>query len=278
MVASPSYLESINFDVSEEDKKLAQSGTRVYYIPDTYTQDEYAALAGYLQENDMKDRGTSIVTPFMEDPKIEFRQYTPQDKIFMWNTNHENDFFATDPVIYVATAANMTPFESESLNAKGLEQSYIKLTSQAAEKYTEESFLARYSLDDNALKFLPVSEFIAGIQKSLTEFIQLFAGMTTFVILLDVALLFILLSLYAQIYSQQVAVKRLLGYPLRLIFTVPFIFVTVISTLCVAVSFALGSRIGLAIIAIFMVVQLFLMAWQAKRLANKHISINVKEQ
>lgn len=160
----------------------------------------------------------------------------------------------------------------------GLEQSYIKLTSQAAEKYTAESFLARYSLDDNALEFLSVSEFIAGVRKSMTDFIQLWGGMAAFVILLDVALLFILLSLYAQIYSQQVAVKRLLGYPLRLIFSVPFIFVTVVCALCILASFALGSRVGLVITAIFMVVQLLLMVWQAKRLANKQISINVKEQ
>lgn len=278
MAASPSYLESIDFYIPHEDKKLAQAGARIYYIPDTYTEEERLALSAWLEESDMKDRGKSIVTPFMEDPKIEFRQYTPSDKIFMWNTNPENDFFAKDPVIYVATAANMTPFESESLNATGLEHSYIKLTSQAAEKYTAESFLARYSLDDNAFEFLSVSEYIAGIRKSMTEFIQIFGGMAAFVILLDVALLFILLSLYAQIYSQQVAVKRLLGYPLRLIFSVPFIFVTVVCALCILASFALGSRVGLVITAIFMVVQLFLMVWQAKRLASKQISINVKEQ
>ena len=112
----------------------------------------------------------------------------------------------------------------------------------------------------------------------MTEFIQIFGGMAAVVILLDVALLFILLSLYAQIYSQQVAVKRLLGYPLRLIFSVPFIFVTVVCALCILASFALGSRVGLVITAIFMVVQLFLMVWQAKRLASNQISINVKEQ
>lgn len=278
MTASPSYLQEVGFDVTTEDSASAKDGVRVYYLPDTYSEDERQALEGWLSEDALKDRGESIVTPFMQDQQIEFRYYTPKDNLFMWNSELSESFEAPDPVVLLTTAENMTPFESESLNAIGLSQSYLKLTGEAVASYANQDYLAQYSLDDNQLEFRPANDFIAGLQKNMTEFIQLFGGVALFIIILDLGLLAAVITLYGKINLETVAVKRLLGFPLMNIFWMPFILVISVGLISVVTSALLGSAIGVRIVFALFVAQLLLMFFQANAMATKQIVSVVKDR
>lgn len=278
MAASASYLRSINFALPERDAQLAQEGVRIYYVPDTLSGHDRESLEAWLREDALKDRGDSIVTAFMKNPRIEFRSYTPSDQIFMWNADLSYDFQVSDPVIYLAAAANMTPFESESLNAVGLQANYIKLSASAADRYVSPSYLATYHLDDNSPEFRSVGDFIAGLRKSIMEFIVLFGVVGVFIVALELALLMVIVSLYAKVYAQQVAIKRLLGYPLYSIFALPCAFVAVVSVGSFLLALILGSNSAILVSGVLILVQLLLLAWQSRRLATKQVAITVKEQ
>lgn len=278
LVASPNYLKNIKFEVEPKDVQAAHEGVRVYYLPDTFKPQERQNMEGWLSENDKKDRGNSIPTDFMRNPRIKFRTYHVRKPIFMWNSDLSRDFQTSDPVIYLATAQNMTPFESESLDAVGLENSYLKLSSEAVTRYTTPKYLAKYHLADNNPQFQPVRNFIAGLRKSLAEFIQLFGGVAVFIVAIVLTLLMSFVALYTKLYSQQVAVKRLLGYPLVSIFTMPFLLVIFVGTVSIILAILLGSNSGIALSIIMLFLQLLLLSWQAKQLATKQINSTIKEQ
>lgn len=278
MVSSPNYLKNINFPIESKDVQAAHEGVRIYYLPDTLKHLEQQNLEGWLSEHAKKDRGNSIPTDFMRNPRIKFHTYHARKPIFMWNSDLSRDFQTSDPVIYLATAQNMTPFESESLNAAGLENSYLKLSPEAVTRYTTPEYLAKYHLADNNPQFQPVRNFIAGLRKSLTEFIQLFGGVALFIVAIVLALLMSFVALYTKLYSQQVAVKRLLGYPLISIFTMPFLLVIIVGIVSINLAILFGSNTGIALSILMLFLQLLLLSWQTKRLATKQISSAIKEQ
>ena len=135
LVASPNYLADSGLALSSEDLELAASGVRLYLLPESLSDGEAAVMEAFLTEDALRglDGGSLIDTTFARDRRIEFRRYS-FDGTFKTFSEGE----VADPVIYVATCANMRYFESESLIATGLADGYIKLTADAYERYAHD--------------------------------------------------------------------------------------------------------------------------------------------
>lgn len=131
-VVSPNYLESIGFPLSEELRMMAESGVRVYLLPDVLSDDAATTMQAFLEEDALLglDVPPMIDTVFQREHEIAFASYH-----FDGTLDSVTEGQVANPVILVATSANMKYFESESLIATGAADSYIKLTREAYETY-----------------------------------------------------------------------------------------------------------------------------------------------
>ncbi len=276
MVASPSYLAKYGLPVDANLVEKAYRGTRLYLIPSTMAPSARKHLESYLTDYSLKDRESSIKTLFSQEKQVIFSTYNPTKELFLWNDNPSLPDVAKDPVILVSTAENMIPIESESLWATGITNSYIKLDKEAAAQYLAPSYLAAYNLDDNAPKFLPVSDFIAGLTKSLTETIELFGSAIALLLVLTAIAFVGLVRIYSTMRHEEIAVKQLLGYRLSLIFLQPMLLVVITSFICVTAAFGLGSVSGVIVVLFFMFVQLALLLHQARIASRTSIATLIK--
>ncbi|MDP9800842.1 hypothetical protein J2S49_000918 [Arcanobacterium wilhelmae] len=270
--ASANYLRSVGFPVADRDRALALDGVRVYYLPDTLSKDESETMSDWLAEDARRHVDSAIATRFTKNPRYEFRTYTPDISFFTWNEESPNNIHTKDPVIYLATAANMTYFENESLSAPGLQGSYIKLEASAKEKYTAKSYLAKYQIDDNEPQFIPVSNFLAGLHKTFTRLLELFGTAVALGAVIDMMLIVGLVQLYAKANAKRVAVLRLMGYPLVHIFRAPFAVVLGATILATLAGIPLGSDSIIAFMPILGLIQLALVFVVASRAATTHVS------
>lgn len=276
MQYSPNYLERIDFKVSADDVNAAKSGARVYYLPDTYSENERKNMESWLIEDASKLRESKLETEFTKNPKFVFKTYKPNSEVFTWDAKSVKTVAAKDPVIFVATPENFTPFESESLNAIGLENSRIKLTKTAADKFTSGEYLAKYELSDNKLTFLPVNDFIAGLQKNISTFIAFFGGIFLMVASLQVVLLVAIVNLFTRINAESVAVKRLLGYPVMAIYAFPLITVFAVDLLMLILSVLIRTNVGISSTIAITAVQLLVFTIAARVSVTKEIANLIK--
>lgn len=279
-IVSPNYLKDQGFDLDQDTVARAKAGERMFLIPDTMDAAEQERIRGYLTETSMKykDWNSNIHTTFMDTGKIGFATYHPSTPLFTWSDDLSQPAETTDPVILVATGADMTPFEAESLGATGLTNSYIKLGETAARQYTTPEYLAEYRLEDNNPIYRPVSDFIAGLRKSLTEFIQLFGGIALLAALFQLIGMATLCRVYAVTYRETIAVKRLLGYSLTGIFAPAFVMVAVVSAISILATVLLGSTAGSIAAAATFVFQLILLAVQSRTLSSGQVQVMIKSE
>ncbi len=136
LVCSPNYLEDSGIDLSDEDKDRIIRGVRVYLLPESLSEEEREAVTAFLSEEAVYGLGGPelIPTTFSRNPRMEFRTYR-----FDGTLDTLSDGEIRDPVIYIASTANMWYFESESLIATGVKDSYIKLTAEAYRQYAGSS-------------------------------------------------------------------------------------------------------------------------------------------
>jgi hypothetical protein len=193
-----------------------------------------------------------------------------------WSENPSLPSTVTNPVIFLATASNMIPFESESLSASGLQNSYVKLDGNAAAAYLSQSYLAKYKLDDNHPRFLAVKDFIAGLQKSLSDTLQLYGAIAFLSILVELVLIAALVKIFAISRREEIAVKRLMGHPLLGIFLPPMLLIITVSSLCVLGALALRSNSAVAIAAVAGILQIVLLLFQARRASRTQVSQMIK--
>ena len=135
LVVSPNYLDDNCFELSAEDRELAEAGVRLYLLPDSLDEDEAARTEAFLTDDALYglDGGSLIDTEFTHDQRIEFRRYSFDGEFETFSAGT-----VADPVILVATCANMKFFESESLIATGVADGYIKLAREAYERYAHD--------------------------------------------------------------------------------------------------------------------------------------------
>ncbi|MBT1018585.1 hypothetical protein KJY77_05500 [Canibacter sp. lx-72] len=277
VLASPNYLAAHDIAVSPEHINLAHSGERVYLIPDSLSDVDRKQLEAHLIEVSISRLESLIQNDFTREQRFSFVTYHADKNIFLWNTDTKLPNAVPDPVLLVATAANMIPFESESLWASGgLENSYLKLTSEAAEKYLDVSYLAKYNLDDNEPVFLPVSQFIAGLQKSISETIQLFGAAVLLIAVLGTIVMTSLVKMFSIVRREQIAVKRLMGHSLRSVFLPPILLVVCTTVVCAIVALALRSTSGALVLTIFGLFQFALLMYQARRASMRGIVSLIK--
>ena len=214
---------------------------------------------------------------FFDDRIVSFEGYRPAEPLFSWSTDPAGRQGATDAVILVTTPENMVPFESESLVAVGLDNSYVKLDGDAATSYTSPSYLAPFHLDDNQVEFLPVSDFVAGLTKTIQSVLQLFGAVILSLSLFCLILLVALTKLYSTTYREALAVKRMLGYssfsifaPALALIGVVGVVATTTAALSLSKSAVLGNTIMLA-------AQLIVFVFLARRYSRLQLSTTLNE-
>ncbi len=200
---SPNYLKNIGINVDLSLIEKANKGTRVYLISSSINKYDREIIKKSLQEDDL-DR---------ENPKeTEFVEYTFKKKIFTWNTDADYENYTDKAVVLLTTPNNMIFMERESLFASGLGNSYLKFTKEAKQKYINDNDLKKYDLLDNRLTFKAVSEHVDGIQKKLSETIQMFAFGIIVLMICILIFLAIIISLYKVTFEEEIIIKRFMGY------------------------------------------------------------------
>jgi hypothetical protein len=277
VVASPSYLSSQGFDIDPDLVSRAATGERVFLLPNTWAESAKQEMRGWLDENSHIDYDPSIVTEYLKKPVVTFEEYSPTTPLFMWNVDPTLPQRASDPVILILTPQNMIPFESESLFAVGLDNSYIKLSTAAARSYTSAQYLAQFNLDDNEPEFLPVSQFIAGLKKTIQDFLALFGTVAIFLCVFCLIMLTTLLKLFSTTYREALAVKRMLGYSLIRLFA-PAIAVTGVAGAGAVVAVIVVQSTSAILANITMiVVQALMIALLTRRYSRLQLSSALKE-
>ena len=275
--ASPSYLASQGFTVSADLLARAARGERIFLLPDTWTATAKSAMQAWLSEDSRITYDPSIRTRYFDKQTVAVDEYSPTTPLFTWSSDPAQPQVVTDPVILLSTPENMIPFESESLNAIGLENSYIKLSKTAAHNYTSSQYLAKFSLADNRVEFLPASDFVAGLTKTIQSVVQLFGGVIAFLGVFSLVVLIALTRLFSTIFREALAVKRMLGYPLARLFAPAIIVVGAAGVLAVVVAAASQSRSAILGNLIMLALQAALLAFLARRSAGLQLSTALKE-
>lgn len=256
---SPSYLKKIGLDIDENAIAMAKEGQRVYLIPDNIAKNENKIIRNWLKEKDTKSiREDDIETVFNKEKKFNFVKYHSDYNFFSWDTDLEKSINVKNPVILLVTPNNMIFKESESLSAKGLASSYLKLDENAAKKYLDSTYLRKFNLDDNDIQFSKVKFFVDGLQKEIWKTIQLFFSMILAITFIVIALLITIISVFQMAYKEVISVKRFLGYGNIQIYSLPAIIIWIIMIADWIAIFILESRFGIVYVSIVNILQLFI--------------------
>lgn len=210
-VASPSLLKAQGFDISEEIEKKVKDGERVYLLSKTFTEEERKALKNFFIATDkVEGNEDDIRTGFTQNQVQDFYDYQ-MPKTFTRNVKEGQDSFSKDLAILVVDANNMTFVEDESLVASGLENGYVKLSKEAKEKYCSKAYLSKFDLDDNNMTYLPISRYIDGLQRDLSQTIRVFGLFLAIAVLTSLLMVSALVIIYQSLYREEIYVRMFLG-------------------------------------------------------------------
>lgn len=245
LAASPSYLKKIGMPVSDELIQKAEMGTRVHLLPKSLNTSEIKTMQNLLIAS-RKSFDSNIVTAFMKNPTYEFASYDDSKELFTWNTNSELPAASSGFVIAIVTANNMVPFESESLVASGLENSYIKLDEQAASRLLNER--GSVSLGGSvSARFATVGNYIDGIQKTLKDLFMLFSVVLAVLLATAVIMIVCLVDVVNRVNAREMSVKYTLGFGTWELYRREVLFVTLTTLVGVCVSLFFRCNAGILI-------------------------------
>lgn len=211
VAASPSYLRQIGIEISDADMARAESGTRVYLLPESLDPSQADALKQLLIEA-RKPRDSNITTAFTENPTYAFSTYDGSQQLFTWSADAEQPVMADNFVIAVITASNMAPFESESLIAAGLENSYIKLSEEGASELLGDEGAIPLGAGSLRARFATVENYIDGLQKTLEELFALFSAVLLILMVTVAVLAACLIDVVNRMRAREIGVKYVLGF------------------------------------------------------------------
>jgi len=253
LAASPSYLRLIGIDVSDADVAKAESGLRVYLLPESLDPARAEALQRLLTEAH-KPRDSNIVTAFTENPAYEFVTYDGSRQLFTWSTDAEQPAMTDAFVIAVVTANNMIPFESESLVASGLENSYIKLSEAGAAALADDEGIIYLGEGVPNARFATVENYIDGLQKSLEELFALFSIILLMLVATMSVLVACLIEMVNRMSAREIGVKYVLGFGIGDTYRTEMLFVNLATVAGIAFCGLLrcnaGMLVGAALLAI----------------------------
>ena len=261
-VLSPNYLKDTGNNVDPSLVKKANEGTRVYLVSSSINKQDRELIKKSIREEDVDK----------ENPKkIEFVEYTFEKKLFTWNADSDYESYTDKAVVLLSTPNNMIFMEKGSLFASGLRNSYLKFTKEAKQKYVNDSILKKYHLSDNKLTFKSVSEHVDGIQKRLSETIQLF---TFGIILLMVSILIflaIIISLYKVTFEEEIIIKRFMGHNRARIYSPIVILCILVLVLDFVASVLIRCRISSVLVLIMGIFEIILFYIAIEKGAYKRI-------
>ena len=256
---SPNCLKIMGINVDENAINMAKQGYRVYLIPDNISKDDSNVIKNWLKEIDTRGiREDDIETVFNKEKKFDFINYHFEGHFFSWDTDLEKSVNVKNPVILLTTPNNMTYRESESLIAKGLGSSYIKLDENAVSKYLDSTYLSKFNLDDNNIEFSKIKLFVDGLQKQLWQTVQLFFVMIIAITFIIISLLITIISLFQVSYKEIIFVKRFLGYDNIKIYKTPILIILFIMIADLVAIVMLKSKIGIIYISVINILQLII--------------------
>lgn len=256
---SPNCLKKMGINVDENAINMAKQGYRVYLIPDNISKDDSNVIKNWLKEIDTRGiREDDIETVFNKEKKFDFINYHFEGHFFSWDTDLEKSVNVKNPVILLTTPNNMTYRESESLIAKGLGSSYIKLDENAVSKYLDSTYLSKFNLDDNNIEFSKIKLFVDGLQKQLWQTVQLFFVMIIAITFIIISLLITIISLFQVSYKEIIFVKRFLGYDNIKIYKTPILIILFIMIADLVAIVMLKSKIGIIYISVINILQLII--------------------
>jgi hypothetical protein len=253
LAASPSYLKQIGVELSATDIAKAESGVRVYLLPESMDLSQTNKMEQFLRASS-KPFDSNITTEFMENPSYEFSVYDGTQQLFTWSTNTEQPATADNFVIAVITANNMIPFESESLVATGLENNYVKLNEQGAFELLDNAGAASLSENSLGVRFATVSNYIDGLQKTLEELFMLFSAVLFMMIATIAVMIICLITIVNRTNAREIGVKYALGFSTWAMYKKEILFVD-LATLggiltCAALKSSAGVLVGTALLVI----------------------------
>lgn len=261
-VLSPNYLKDTGNNVDPSLVKKANEGTRVYLVSSSINKQDRELIKKSIREEDVDK----------ENPKkIEFVEHTFEKKLFTWNADSDYESYTDKAVVLLSTPNNMIFMEKGSLFASGLKNSYLKFTKEAKQKYINDSNLKKYELLDNKLTFKSVSEHVDGVQKKLSETIQLF---TFGIILLMVSILIflaIIISLYKVTFEEEIIIKRFMGYNRARIYSPIVILCILVLVLDFVASVLIRCRISSVLVLIMGIFEIILFYIAIEKGAYKRI-------
>lgn len=261
-VLSPNYLKDTGNNIDPSLVKKANEGTRVYLVSNSINKQDRELIKKIIREEDVDK----------ENPKkIEFVEYTFEKKLFTWNADADYESYTDKAVVLLSTPNNMIFMEKGSLFASGLKNSYLKFTKEAKQKYINDSNLEKYELLDNKLTFKSVSEHVDGVQKKLSETIQLF---TFGIILLMVSILIflaIIISLYKVTFEEEIIIKRFMGHNRARIYSPIVILCILVLVLDFVASILIRCRISSVFVLIMGILEIILFYVAIEKGAYKRI-------
>lgn len=267
--ASPNYVSDLGVELSEDVRREAEAGVRIYLLPDTLSGTERTKMEGWLKEDSVGGIGSGdIQTQFTKDREFKFVTYKPEKELFTWGTNSKDAVVEMGPVMYLCTPQNMKYFEVESLKATGV-NGYMKfIDEQTKNKYTKNKLFDQYNLSDNKPTFVEVQQYIDGLQKDIGLTILWFGLVFVILLVILVGLLLTLTSIFRLANQEKINVKKFLGFGFCHIYGTPMILLGGILILEIGIMAVLQSKFGLLLMVIVSVIQIFIFV---KYMANSEL-------
>ena len=195
---SESYARKMGLKVDDEAYTRADSGVRLYLIPETWTTERKEAVKKWLIEFSTNSiHEGDIDTIFNKERQFEFIEYTPEKELFTWGLTQDVSKYCKDPVILICTPENSTFFINESLKASGLD-GYIKMDPSVVETgILSDAYMAKYHLKDNHLNYLKVEKYMDGIRDDLAAAVGAFVAAFAILSVIVIGLMLCLASIFS---------------------------------------------------------------------------------
>lgn len=277
LIASPSYLKEIGVALTDEQVKKAENGTRIYLVPSSYSEEQKSLLRELVARSD-KIFESDIVTPYMQNPSSEFIEYDMSKGFFTWSTSIDSPSISTNVVIKVVTSNNMVPSESESLVATGLDNSYIKLSPEAAANLLDSSGVVELSDDGFGTQFSSIESFIKDYRKSLQELFLLFGVVIVLMFAAITVIQISMISIVQRLNERKIAVECMLGFGIYKQYINIFLIVNLIAlvgTLCMIV---IGSTLGIIMGCLMLLISNLTISISANRSTMRIVLENLSKE
>jgi hypothetical protein len=265
-------------ELGQTDLDEAKAGTRLYLLPSTLSEHERDQMMEWIREDTTRDLSPgSIQTGFTKEPRFSFVTYEPSQHFFTWGTTSDSSMEERAPIIYVATPENMRYFETESLRANGFD-GYLKFANaDAMDRYTRTEVFARFGLSDNELNFLPVQDYIDGLQKGILLALLWFGGALLVLVLILIGLLLTLATIFRIANQEKINVKKFLGFSFWQLYRGPLFMLVALTVVELVITILLQSKLDFLLMSAVAIIQGLIFWRYMSRNELKQLMSSLKE-